>query len=76
MGRVRRCDSRCHNAKGPRCLCWCGGKFHSTAGLVNREALRQGKINLEETGFEKGKTVYLEQVKLPLGDGRGNTREK
>lgn len=28
MKRVRRCDSRCHNAKGKRCTCICGGRYH------------------------------------------------
>ena len=69
MGRARRCDSRCHTAKGSRCRCWCGGTFHSSAGAANREALRQGILEIEEHGFKKGETVYLERLKLPLEEG-------
>ncbi len=67
MGRKRRCDSRCHNAKGSHCGCWCGGTFHGPVGTVNRDALRQETIKPEDHGFEKGKTVYLEQTTLPGG---------
>lgn len=28
MNVIRKCDSRCHNAKGKVCKCWCGGAFH------------------------------------------------
>lgn len=27
-GLVGRCDSRCYNARGPRCTCICGGVNH------------------------------------------------
>jgi len=27
-GRTRRCDSRCHTARGPKCRCICGGRYH------------------------------------------------
>ena len=67
MGRVRRCDSRCHNAKGTRCKCWCGGAFHGSAGAVNREALVHGGTEvLEQHGFKKGETAYIEQKRLPM----------
>ena len=72
MGKVRRCDDRCHNAKGPRCRCWCRGHFHSAAGLVNREALYKAvteadkALLLETNGFKPGETVYIEQAKLPV----------
>jgi len=65
MGKVRRCDSRCHNAKRPRCRCWCGGTFHGSAGVANREALAHGTLNLEEHGFKTdGTTVYIEKKPL------------
>ena len=38
MSKVRRCDRRCHEAKKPRCRCWCGGRFHGANGAKNREA--------------------------------------
>ena len=67
MGRVRRCDSRCHKAKGNRCACWCGGHFHGSAGADNRAALARGGVELlEENGFKKGETAYIEQKELPL----------
>ena len=73
MGRVRRCDSRCHNAKGKRCRCFCGGFFHGVngAGAANRESLHQAneeeaKELLEQHGFKKDETAYIEQTKLPL----------
>lgn len=67
MGRLRRCDQRCHGAKGTRCRCWCGGTFHGSAGAANRAALAQSTTDLlEQNGFKKGETMYLEQRKLPL----------
>jgi hypothetical protein len=68
MGRVRRrCDRRCHNAKGTRCRCWCGGTFHGAGGAGNRAALAEGVTELlEQTGFKTGETAYIEQRELPL----------
>ena len=66
MSKVRRCDKRCHNAKRPRCRCWCGGAFHGSAGTVNRQALQNGMAHLlEDHGFKQGETAYIEQNKLP-----------
>lgn len=68
MGKVRRCSSRCHNAKKPRCRCWCEGAFHGAGGAANREALAQGITDLlNQNGFKQGETAYIEQRKLPLG---------
>ena len=69
MGKVRRCNGRCHRAKKPRCRCWCGGAFHGAdgAGAANREALAQGMTELlEQHGFKEGETAYIEQKELPL----------
>ena len=67
MGKVRRCNDRCHNAKGTRCACWCGGHFHGSAGASARAALAQGvEGELEQNGFKKGETAYIEQKELPL----------
>jgi hypothetical protein len=67
MGKVRRCDKRCHTAKKPRCKCWCGGAFHGTNGAANRQSLADGvKGLLEQHGFEKGKTAYIEQKALDI----------
>jgi len=72
MGKVRTCGGRCHNAKGTRCRCWCGGAFHGSAGAANRETLvnnitesDQAQL-LEQHGFKKGETKYTEQKKLPI----------
>ena len=70
MGKVRRCDWRCHTAKGPRCRCWCGGAFHGVngAGAANREALARDTARiLEAHGFKHGETRYIEQTRMPLG---------
>jgi len=67
MGKVRRCDKRCHNARRPRCRCWCGGFFHGSAGTANREALAQGVSQvLDRAGFKEGETAYIEQKELPV----------
>jgi len=73
MGKIRRCSSRCHSAKGTRCACVCQGFFHGKdgAGAANREALHQAteeevKRTLEQHGFREGETAYIEQRKLPL----------
>lgn len=71
MGRIRTCSSRCHNAKGTRCACICGGFFHGKngQGAVNREALAKAVLPeelLKQNGFKQGETAYIEQRKLPL----------
>jgi hypothetical protein len=70
MGRTRRCNGRCHRAKGTRCRCWCGGTFHGSAGAANRQALQEG-VNgiLEQHGFKQGETAYINQKELPLEVG-------
>ena len=67
MTKVRHCDKRCHNAKRPRCRCWCGGAFHGSAGAANRAALQEGVTEiLEQHGFKQGETAYIEQKELPV----------
>ena len=71
MGRIRKCNDRCHNAKGNRCKCVCGGFYHGSNGTVNRQALHgmtEKKVNktLAQAGFKKGETAYIEQKELPL----------
>ncbi|MDD5501579.1 MAG: hypothetical protein PHH57_07900 [Candidatus Omnitrophica bacterium] len=69
MGKVRRCDKRCHTAKGTRCKCWCDGFFHGSAGATNRSALAQGAAELlEEHGFRKDETAYIAQEELSMKD--------
>ena len=67
MPRVRRCDKRCHAAKGKRCRCWCSGFFHGLGGAANRAVLTQGMtVLLEQCGFKEGETTYIEKKELPL----------
>ncbi len=67
MSRLRRCDKRCHSAKGTRCNCWCGGYFHGSrqVAVTHRQELFDGVTKLEEHGFEKGKTKFIAQQGLP-----------
>lgn len=77
MGKVRRCNARCHNAKRPRCRCWCGGHFHGSGGAANRAGLLQAvneaaeRLHLEQAGFKEGETVYIEQKEIPLEGDNG-----
>lgn len=67
MGRIKRCDQRCHAAKGTRCKCWCNGFFHGSAGAANRAALAQGMTELlEQHGFKRGETAYIEPGALEM----------
>jgi hypothetical protein len=71
--RVRTCGNICHNAKGDKCRCFCGGAYHGPRGLVNREALKtaseQERLDLlAQHGFVHGQMVYREQTKMPIGE--------
>jgi len=69
MGKIRRCNNKCHSARGTRCSCWCSGFFHGVngTGSVNRAALLGGMIGLEKMpGFKVGGTAYIQQTKLPM----------
>ncbi len=74
MSKVRRCDDRCHSARGKRCNCFCGGFYHGKdAGAANRAVLAQANEDeqialLEAHGFKKGKTAYIEQTHLPISE--------
>ena len=48
MGKIKKCDSRCHNAKGKRCKCWCEGRYH---GLGNEKANELFDRDLEDVEF-------------------------
>lgn len=41
-GPVGRCDARCHEARGPRCTCICGGRFHGKGFAQARQDLTVG----------------------------------
>jgi len=71
MGRIRRCDRRCHQAKGTRCACVCQGFYHGKNEAMNRQALsemteEEVKKTLEEHGFKNGESRFVWQKELPL----------
>jgi len=35
---IGRCDAKCHNAIGPRCVCICGGRNHGIGAAKAQEA--------------------------------------
>ena len=57
-----RCDARCHNAKHPKCVCMCGGRFHGAAhrpgGLEQavrdtwEEAIQEAEKKAKAEGME------------------------
>ena len=53
--RTRVCNATCHNAKGAKCRCWCGGKFHGSGGEAARQEFKKEFGNLARTlaDFEK-----------------------
>lgn len=53
MGKVRRCDAQCHDAKGPDCGCWCGGRFHGAAGAEARQAFLEAWTEAENEDEER-----------------------
>jgi len=65
MTRLRRCDKRCHEAKGTRCKCWCGGFYHGEKGKANREAFKESVKFLDEHGNKKGE-AYFDQTEMQL----------
>jgi len=61
MKRTRRCDARCHNAKGKRCTCWCGGLYH---GVGHKKAVELFKIIYDDYDSRllniNGECVYFD----------------
>ena len=46
-GQKGRCDARCHNAKGAKCTCCCGGHYHGAGRggtLTQKVQALQGEI--------------------------------
>lgn len=66
-GVVGRCDSKCYNAKEPKCVCVCGGKSHG-AGL------KQAKKNTREMSEQalekanKDSKVKINQSEIKQGE--------
>ncbi len=64
-GVTRRCDRRCHEAKGKRCRCCCGGKNHgvglnqaieNAAEIVRLAAASECPEGIEQVIFERPAT--------------------
>lgn len=61
-GSSGRCDAHCHNAKHPKCVCCCGGRFHGSGnrpGGVEQairnfwdDVLDEAQKKAEEEGLE------------------------
>lgn len=63
MGRVRICGARCHGARKPKCVCWCGGLFHGQRGQRAREVFAE-EFGAEPKGEPKNQTeVFLSAMK-------------
>lgn len=43
--KTRRCDSRCHNAKGKRCKCWCQGRHHGLGTVMAETIFLEDLLN-------------------------------
>lgn len=56
-GCIGRCDARCHNAKGAKCTCICGGKNHGVG-------LDQARVNTGEIAT----SALQEWVRSKVGD--------
>ena len=55
----RRCDAICHSAKGIKCGCICGGKFHGAAVTASKTAER---AEIEDIVLTKAMRVTAEQL--------------
>ena len=55
----RRCDAVCHNAKGVKCGCICGGKFHGANVVSTKETERKELEELISKRAVKRSTLVL-----------------
>lgn len=67
---TRRCDAKCHNAKGNKCNCICGGRFHGKGIKQARKELtsktREEIKKLNKNGqldFIKTQTTIYDHIK-------------
>ncbi|MBA7581118.1 hypothetical protein ES708_23018 [subsurface metagenome] len=66
-GTKGRCDARCHNAKNPKCVCCCGGRFHGSARQPGgiEQAVRDGwddnLVEAEKKAKEEGLELETER---------------
>ncbi len=56
----RRCDATCHGARGPRCACICGGRYHGKGNTPG--ALDQTRAQLERALLEAAGQAGLEDL--------------
>ena len=72
----RRCDGVCHQAKGAKCTCICGGRYHGAS--VNRSMTAERK-DIEEIVFWKAAAAVRPTVdsnlqpELDFGGQNGNS---
>ena len=55
----RRCDDTCHHAKGVKCGCICGGKFHGANVVSTKETERKELEELISKRAVKRSTLVL-----------------
>lgn len=60
MVKIRRCDKRCHEAKGSRCRCWCKGYFHGAKSAQQRREMEATPARkVYQLGGELSNTLYV-----------------
>ena len=65
-GTTRSCSARCHDAKGKRCNCICGGMLHGVGLDAGIDVIRQADARLMERLTEIGRP-HFHPVQLTLG---------
>lgn len=61
-GKIRCCDGSCHNAKGKKCRCICGGQNHGAgqeAAIYKTEAIDQAWLDEQHIERFKPKPVCI-----------------
>lgn len=67
-GKKGRCDARCHNAKGSKCVCCCGGRYHGAArdGTLGQKVEAQQETILNELRETKAKVIAQLPLRVPV----------
>ena len=81
-----RCDAKCHNAKHPKCVCMCGGRFHGStnrSGGVKRavrdyweDVLTEVEKKASEEGLELETEKWARNRQRILGELQPNPVKK
>jgi hypothetical protein len=66
--RVRCCGATCHNAKGSKCRCWCGGIFHGHGNEATRAAFKAA-VGVDKLPTTEAKFKELTGQPSLFGDG-------